>query len=265
MTTPLTIRPRGRRAAPAPGITIDPAAGRTIKQEDATWVWRQDLPDAGAAVLKLYRHRGPPLPEFLGLTDYRAAREHRALHFLHREGCPCSEPLFWARGRHPDHGFYELLATRDLAQATTLRGILRDTPAADPDLRPLFTLVAAMHRKGLHHGSLLPRNILVSLGDGTATYHIIDLPRALIFPRSIVGTRMARHDLATLCQGLAPLVDAERLAGALAAYGLAAEDARAFLDNVSRHPLSNRARNRQHAEFAFRCALATVLAALLGL
>lgn len=184
------------RAALFDGTIPGPEA--VLKRERKTIIWRQ-VDDHGRSVaVKLYRHRGA-LNAFRGyLAGCRTAREDRRLRHLLRWGVPCSIPLGWWRGWMPEHGFYEVLAMLEVPDSTRLDEWLVGQHSEEL-LRDLFGSVRAMHESGLCHQVLVGRNVLVAPGaDGSLHCVIIDLPRAWIFPRSIVGSRMAWFDLQDL-------------------------------------------------------------------
>ncbi len=243
MNGPLEIQPQPRPATP---LALHPGAGRILKDEPRTLIWIEQLADGTPAVLKLYRHR----PLALGR---RARREYEGLQVIEKAGLPTTSPLFWAIGRNPAFGRFELLATRLIPHARPLREILRGGPAACPDLDPLFRDVARLHAAGLCHGALIPRNIL-AYGD-PLRFAIMDVPRNARFSRDIRGTRMARFDLLDLCQELLMYGAPDRRAHWLAAYGLAPEAAGILLERASTYRSSRDLRNWLRLEFQVRARL----------
>lgn len=202
-----------------------PPPGERIKNERRTWIWRQPLaglPAGEHAVLKLYRHRGA----LAGLRSRwwaaRVEREFVALERMQRHGLPCTEPLGWCCGRSAEHGRHELLATREIAGAVSLRRLAEDDPAsaARLDLAALFRDTARLHRSGVFHGTLWASNILIVPGEGPASHHFSDPPRSVLYRGDIRGTAMARGDLLDLCHSVGQVLPLppERLP--LDAYGL---------------------------------------------
>ena len=176
-----------------PGATI-------IKDEDRTLIWSQTLPDGDRVVAKMYRHRN--LIDFSRerLSRFRVQREFDTLARMVRHDVPCSEPVFWTYGRSPENGRYEILVTREIADATPVRELIlsgRDH-TSDLDLRPLFRVVRRMHASGVYHGALNTRNVLLAAGG----YYIIDLPRSLLHRGSIEDQFAAWADMLCLCHNL---------------------------------------------------------------
>lgn len=114
-----------------------------------------------------------------------------------------------------------------------------------------------MHESGLCHQVLVGRNVLVAPGsDGTLRCVIIDLPRAWIFPRSIVGSRMAWFDLQDLTFNLVSNGVPEASVP-LDAYGLD-EGQRALLwDSLGNHPNGKLRRRTRDLEVRLRHLLSS--------
>lgn len=244
MSGPLEIQPQPLPAAP---LTLHPGSGQVLKDEPRTLIWIEQLADGTSAVFKLYRHRRRALGR-------RARREYEGLQVIEMAGLPTTPPLFWAVGQHPAYGRFELLATRLIPGTRPLREILRDGPAACPDLDPLFQAVARLHAAGLYHGALIPRNIL-AYGD-PVRFAIMDVPRHAFFPRDIRGSRMARFDLLDLCQELLIYGAPDRRARWLAAYGLTPEASGILLKRAATYRSSRGLRNWLRLEFQVRSRLA---------
>jgi len=244
MTLPLHILARGD-GAPTP-MAVHPGAGTILKDEPRTLIWVERLADGADAVLKLYRRR--PLPSALARS--RALRDFKALRVLQAAGLSTTPPLFWARGVDPACGRYDLLATRWLPDATSLRDRLRDGPDACPDLASLFRAAARMHEAGLYHGALIPRNILVR-GDPPEVL-IMDTPRAVAFGHDIRPTSMARFDLLDLMQELVLHGAPDRRRDWLEAYGLAGRDLDRLLAASQGYRSTKRLRNRRSIETKLR-------------
>ena len=232
---------------PAAPLTLHPGSGRVLKDEPRTLIWIESLPDGTPAVLKLYRHRRRALGR-------RVRREYLGLQVLQQAGLATTPPLFWAAGRHPGLGRFELLATRLLPDVRPLREILRAGPEACPDLGPLFRDVARMHAAGLCHGALIPRNVLT--GGDAGRFAIMDVPRSARFPRDIRGTRMARFDLLDLCQELLLYGAPDRRAAWLDAYGMPAPARDRLVRASTRYCSTRHLRNRLRFEFQLRALFA---------
>jgi serine/threonine-protein kinase RIO1 len=214
-----------------------PPGARVITEEPRTRVWVQDVPEGGRAVVKVYRHRKkadvllrPPL-------TYRVQREFNALARLQACGVPCSEPLLWAYGKSPEHGRYETLATREVPDAIDLRELILSgaDPARDIDLRPLFQVVRKMHAAGVFHGALCARNVLFADGG----YHIIDMPRSLVFRSSIEGSLAAMTDMLSLCHFICYASGGTPERVPVDAYGWDERQRAGFLDRCSRYRRSH--------------------------
>lgn len=185
--------PVSRATDLVPNLT-PPSAAR-IKDEAGTVIWRFESADGVRLVAKLYRQRGRWSALRCRVTNFRAEREFQRLQHLMRWGVPCTIPFGWAHGWSPEHGYYELLVTEELLDVAELGDHLRASNGA-ANLQPLFRTVRQMHESGLCHQTLYARNVLIA--DATTAeprYYICDVPRSFVFPRSIVGTSMARDDL----------------------------------------------------------------------
>ena len=192
---------------PPPPVASSRPAGRgepvpppdaLIKDEPHTLIWSEALDDGGRAIVKMYRRRDPFSYWRERRFGFRVQREYEALAHLVRSEVPCSEPLWWDHGRSPTHGRYEVLATRKVEGGTPVRGLVAAGQAdrLQWELAPLYALIRRMHECGLYHGVLHLNNVLVRPAAGFARdYFIIDTPRSILFPRSIVGTPMAWFDV----------------------------------------------------------------------
>jgi tRNA A-37 threonylcarbamoyl transferase component Bud32 len=198
--------------------TLDPPDHAVLKREEGTIVWREADGDGRALVVKLYRRRGAWNALRGRVTCFRTEREHQRLRHLERWGVPCTPPLAWAAGRSPEHGYHEVLVMGEVPHVVDLGAFVRQAEG-DIDLAPLFRIVRRMHEAGFCHQTLYPGNILVKRGaPPEEAYVMCDVPRSWVFPRSIVGTSMARYDLLDLATRLIGMgVPADRIA--LAAYG----------------------------------------------
>lgn len=200
-----------------------PSAESLIKNEFGTLIWPQDVGAQRRAILKMYRHRGPVASLRERTFRFRVQREFEALHHLQRWAIPCSEPIAWAHGHSAEHGRFEILATWEVAEAKSTRSLAEVTKAeiAHWDLSSLYRSVRRMHESGMFHRVLHLRNVLAGQdGAGDRAFYIIDTPGALLFPHSIVGTRMASFDLLNLSsQAVRKLGLSESLIP-LEAYGL---------------------------------------------
>jgi tRNA A-37 threonylcarbamoyl transferase component Bud32 len=206
--------------------------GRRIKDDPDTIIWAEELHSGRRAIVKMYRHRSGFASLRGRLSHFRVQREYEVLARLSAAGVPTSEPIAWAHGRTHEHGRYELLATLEIRAATSVMELARadSAAAANFDLAPLFRSVRRMHEGGVFHGSLKLHNILAARGTGDElTFHVIDTPRALLYPRSIVGTPMARFDLLRLVADVSSRLGRSGPEIPLQAYGLDEAGRRALL------------------------------------
>jgi len=215
-----------------------PAGNAVLKHERETLIWRLALPLGEPGIVKMYRRRGV-LGRFRGrLLPFRVQREFDALSRLAKDGIPCSLPLLWGWGEAPEHGHFELLLTREIAGAVSLKQHLATpgAPLRSEDWLVLFASLRRMHEGGVYHGALWPKNILLTrAADDTCQFHLIDLARAVCFPGTICGTSMARSDLLSLLYSLGRAnakLDAETM---LRGYGYGVPDARTIAAQARRY------------------------------
>lgn len=225
-------------------MNLLPAPAELIKEEYSTVVWTPLLFEGEQIVVKLYRHRGLWHAVRCWVTKYRAQREYERLLQLSLWDIPCTLPRGWTRGYSRDYGFYELLATLRIPDAIDLETYLSD--GRDYDFRGIFVAVRGMHEGGFCHHALCTRNILIRGGQKKGrTFAFADVPRARIFPNSIVGTRMALSEVADLASDLIRL-GVPRSSIPFDAYGLKpAESARVatMLDGYPQNKLLRLARD----------------------
>jgi lipopolysaccharide kinase (Kdo/WaaP) family protein len=175
-----------------------------IKEEPGTIIWTSVLPAGERIVIKMYRHRGIVNSIRGRVVKYRVEREYDRLRHLADWDVPCTPPVGWTHGYSPERGFYEMLATSLVPDAEDLASWLEQGKSCD--FTELFALVRRMHESGFLHHVLYARNILVTGGQSAKrTFLISDLPRSRIFPRSLVGTRLAMLDVADLVDTLKQL------------------------------------------------------------
>jgi hypothetical protein len=114
-----------------------------------------------------------------------------------------------------------------------------------------------MHESGLHHGSLYLRNVLVTQNAGDdPNVHVLDMPKAIVYPFSIVGTRMAWIDLMDLSRGIKEKIGTDWCGSALGHYGLNKMPEPEFVGHVKKYHPSKLARNTHRAECEIRELLA---------
>lgn len=237
-----------------------PPPDRLVKEETHVLVWAETLEGGDRAIVKAYRHRKPKeyFREWLG--RFRVEREFRTLQRLTEAGVPCSEPLLWSSGRSDEHGYYEILATREIAAAENVGESIRAhrRNAGDYDLRPLLERIRWMHECGVYHGTLHLYNILATGTGQDLRYHIIDVPRSIVYPCSILGSRMAWFDLLRFARHVRSVMELAVQDIPWGAYGLdAVQQARLLRDSRSyRHTKSQR--RRQRVTLLVRWWLATI-------
>jgi hypothetical protein len=233
-----------------------PAHRETIKDERRTHVWRAMLPGRGAVFVKTYRHRSAYDFARESLSRFRAEREYDALSFPARRDIPCTQPVGWACGRDAASGRFESIVTFEEPDAVGLKDWLRSGESDERWIEPVARLLRRAHDAGFYHGALVPRNVLLRSDHGRALRALLlDTPRSIVFPRSIVGTRMARHDLMTLLGEACRVAGDAPLAPFLAAYGEAAAAIPGLVRASSRYRPTRNTRNRMRAEFLIRWRL----------
>jgi hypothetical protein len=174
---------------------------------------------------------------------------------------PCSQPLAWGWGFTPEHGYFELLVTREIPGAVSLKKYVAtgDPRLRSGDFHPLFDALRRMHEHGVYHGALWPKNILVArISEGAWGFHLIDLTRAVRFPGTICGTAMARFDLLSLLYSL-PGFDSEAM---LHRYGHGSAEARRIAAQARCYRSSRHLRNRLAVTFQLRAATARWVASI---
>jgi len=255
----LRVDPRVARAGHGAVVELHPAAGVTLKEEPGTLIWRERLPDGTEAVIKLYR-RGLLAWCRCRLTAFRTWNEFRALRQLESLGERCTPPLFWGHGNFGRYGWGELLAMRWLPGCRGLDEVLADEreAAGSIDLAPLWSAVGRLHDAGLHHGTLLARNVMVRGNADAPEFVLLDLPRFHRFPYGLRGTRMARYDLMFMATTLLRARPASELPHWLAAYGMSDDQAARFVADLGRFRNSSRLRRAVGLEFNVRALLAGV-------
>jgi tRNA A-37 threonylcarbamoyl transferase component Bud32 len=254
---PLRVTPRVDRAGRGAVVELHPGTGIVLKEEPGTLIWRERLADGTEAVIKLYR-RGLLSWCRCRLSNFRAWNEFRALRQLESLGERCTPPLFWGHGHFGSYGWGELLAMRRLPGCRPLADALASDPdaAGKIDLAPLWATVGRLHDAGLHHGTLLARNILVRGEGGALEFILLDLPRFHRFPYGIRRTRMARYDLMFLANTLLRVLPADSLPRWLTAYGMSDDQQAQFMAHLRRFRNSSRLRRVVGLEFNLRSLFA---------
>jgi hypothetical protein len=238
------------------------AAAVVVTAEPGTLIWRGAMPDGTRAVFKMYRRRSLTTVWRSRFSRFRVEREYDALTFLQRLGIRCSEPLLWTFGRSPAHGRYEILATREIAAAVPLSELLENATDLDAmDLSSLYQTIRTIHGKGLQHGALIPRNILVTRAHGGVwMFHMIDMPRAIVFPADIQGTRMASMDLMDLTGPVRARFGDGAARTLLGHYGLSEQGIAALFEDLKRYHPNRHTRTRLRGEFKLRAMFAWLAA-----
>lgn len=237
--------------APMLGAPADEAT--IVKDEPRTVVWRTTLPSGAAGFVKSYRHRS--LYDFTreSLTRFRVQREFDALCFLARRSIPCARPICWGRGQSETAGRFETLVTFERPDTVGLKDWLRTEAADGRWIEPAARLLRQAHEAGFYHGALAPRNLLLRPAPKVACY-FIDTPKSIVFPRSVVGTRMARHDLMVFLGEIARVTGAGPLPEFLATYGTEPAAITRLVEAALRYRPNRNTRARMRAEFLIRRA-----------
>lgn len=250
----------GRRHQRRAFLLQPPPSAQLLKEETHVLVWAETLDDGERAIIKVYRHRKPKeyFREWLG--RFRVERELRTLEHLAEAGIPCSAPLFWDSGRSNEHGYYEILATREIPQAENVGESLRAGRRSntDFDLRALLKEIHLMHACGVYHGTLHLYNILATGAGPTLRYHIIDVPRSIVYPRSILGSRMAWFDLLRFARHVRSVMKIPVHEIPWEAYGLDASRQERLMHDSRHYRHTKSQRRRLRAELLVRWWLATL-------
>ncbi len=178
-----------------------PPDGELVKHETRVVAWVQPLGEAGRVFIKVYLKRGRR-------AGIRVKREHDGLADLHRARVPCTEPVFWGLADSPRLGRVEIIATRMIDGAMSVREVLKEPHerAEELDFSLMFEAVHGMHDAGVHHFCLSTKNMLV---DRAGKFYICDLAKSARYPAGISGTRMALFDYAHLCSRLSEQIGIE--------------------------------------------------------
>lgn len=229
-----------------------------LKYEEKTLIWASELDCGDRAIFKMYCHRGPIHRLREKIFRFRVEREYDALAYLCEAGVLCPEPFFWGYGSSATHGRFEVLATREISGAVPLKQTLRTSQKAGVDWELLSDSVRRMHQRGVYHGALSSKNILLrSDGGGAFTPYIHDLAKTIIFPNSIIGTRMAWFDLLNLTQTVVAHASVASCRRLLRHYGLGDQLTEGFLNHLqAKYRPSKHLRNRLQGEFKIRKLLA---------
>jgi tRNA A-37 threonylcarbamoyl transferase component Bud32 len=235
---------------------VQGAVPSIFKSERNTLVWRQRLSEHDtAAVFKLYRHINvfKLLRSKLG-PGRRVIREFAALARMTAAGVPCSEPLGIVCGRTRESGICEALVTRLVEGSVTLEEMAAGGRGfAHIDLAPLFRHLRRMHKAGVYHGALSPRNIMVTQDvDNPPAFHLIDMERSILFPCDITDMRMARRDLISLCMYISRYEGTPRVSSLIAAYGIPESERDNFMRDLGGFRSSSRERDLSALEFMIR-------------
>jgi len=237
--------------------------GNIVKAE-AKCIICSDLTDDGfTAVMKIYCQRG-----FLNfirekIWGFRAEREYRILSHLAHCGVSCSLPINWTYGYCKEYGFYEILTTRQIPDAIPLRQFLSSTSANSKniDWEPLFRMVNRMHSCGVYHGALSTKNILIDFkGNARPNYFILDLACGWLFPRSILGKKIAGFDLLKLVRNMEGKLGTGFCKSYLSQYGLGQKAIAKFYREIGRYRAFSRKQRRIKNALKVKVFLAALMA-----
>ena len=218
-----------------------------IKAEANCLIFTEQLEDGTSAVIKMYYRRGLANVAREFVLNFRVQREFRILGHLANCEIPCTIPLFWTYGYCKEYGFYEILCTRQIPNAISLRTFLSSASIADKDidLSPLMILVYNMHRSGVYHGALSTKNILIdATGNAQTKYYHIDLASGWLFPGSILGKQIAWFDLLKLVRPIESHLGIGYCQPYLAQYGLEKEAIERFYRDAGRYQSYSRKHKR---------------------
>ena len=216
-----------------------------IKAEAKSLIWDEQLADGTSAVVKMYYRRG--FVNFIReiILNFRVKREFRILKHMESCGVPCTIPLYWTFGYCKEYGFYELLYTRQIPNAISLKTVLLSERSTDKniDLGPLFQMVHNMHRCGVYHGALSTKNVLIDpMANAQLKFYSIDFARGWLLPGSIIGKQIAGFDLIKLVRSIESHLSAGYCQPYLAQYGLEKGAIEKFYQEAGRY----RSYSRKH-------------------
>ena len=174
-------------------------SNKIIKLEKDCILWKDFLNNGKPAIFKLYKHRG--LFNYIRerCFGFRVKHEYDALEKLMLENIPCSKPISYEYGYSKTYGFYELVVTEEIQNVATLHDIIKKVNGkykSTIDLTPLFSEIKKMHQKGVFHGHLRPKNILVRDNDNkNLQYFFIDMPHSEFFFFLISDKSLSMFDM----------------------------------------------------------------------
>lgn len=230
-----------------------------IKDEPNTLIRQALLPCGTAAIVKTYRHRSPLNFFRQPLIRFRAQREFETLSFLSEKKVPCSRPICWGHGRDNQSGRFECLVTFEEPDVVGLKAHLRSEPADGSWIEPTARLVRQGHDVGFYHGAMVPRNILVRRNQGGGIMCIfIDTPKSIVFPKPVIDTHMAEHDLLVFLHEVNNVVGEAPISRFLAAYGIQPANIPGMVDRIVRYRTWPTTRYKIRTKFQLRKLLACV-------
>jgi len=220
---------------------------KIIKAEAKCLIWTEQLEDGTSVVIKMYYRRG--FANFIRgmILNFRVKREFRILEHMAGCGVPCTIPLYWTFGYCKEYGFYEILHTRQIPNAISLKTFLSSEAITDKniDLGPLFQLVYNMHRCGVYHGALSTKNILIdATGNAQVKFYSLDFARGWLFTGSIIGRQIAWFDLLKLVRSIESHLSIGDCQPYLARYGLEKGAIERFYQDAGRYPSYSRKNKR---------------------
>jgi tRNA A-37 threonylcarbamoyl transferase component Bud32 len=248
----------------APGGVVLDVPAEPMKVDRGTVIFRWPVRETDPLIVKLYGEMGVLNWLRKQVVGYRARREFRTLWRLRDAGVDCCEPMFWATGRTPERGLFEVVATREIPDAVPLSDQL---PRLDPEARAetlgrLFESLARMHRAGVWHGAFFLTNVL--LGRDRSVPRIIDLEKSVVFASDVRGTRMADYDLLCAVTSTFLVVGGGYARRALERYGLDEAGMARIFAAVEGTRWSKSSRYRLRFEFLTRGLASRTLGALAG-
>jgi len=205
---------------------------RRIKEDPRTLIWAAPLGDREKAVFKVYIHRGAAAHICASFWPLCVQLEYEALLCLEENGIPCTEPLLWGMGRSSRYGRIDVLATREIPGARSMRDGFRrqGMQISQGLLMELARHGRRMHGCGVYHGAFSWKNVLVTGPSGEGSQiHIADMARSFRFPGDIAGSRMARFDILHFCYHVARLMGRDTCLRFLLEYGFDARTAEEVL------------------------------------
>jgi hypothetical protein len=243
------------------GVLVVDVPAHPIKEDRGTVVFPWPPDGDGRQILKVYGEMGTFNWMRKLVVGYRARREFSTLAVLRAAAVDCCEPLYWGTGRSPEHGRFEMIATREVPRTVTLAGRAASLAPAERAevLGRAAEQLARAHAAGVYHGAPFLTNVLVcAAGTSTSGIMWVDLEKSICFARDIRGSRMAVFDLVNLVNSIYKFMGTGHARAALGRYGLVDAEAQRVFAAVEAFHSSKIQRRRRRIEYLVRGAVSRI-------